>query len=80
MLRHLSFIHILKRYGKLHMYNERVTIILQFELDLSGFVIVLAEICQPPCVNGMCNVSTGYCDCDPGFTGLSCSEGEVVAV
>ena len=52
--------------------------------DLSCFysiiVHALAEICQAPCVNGTCDVNTGYCDCDPGFTGLSCSEGGVVTV
>ena len=41
------------------------------------FYNILPEICQPPCVNGTCNVSTGYCDCYPGYTGLSCNEGEV---
>ncbi|CAI8024249.1 Latent-transforming growth factor beta-binding protein 1, partial [Geodia barretti] len=32
------------------------------------------EICQPPCVNGRCNVNTGLCDCSPGYTGASCGE------
>ena len=37
------------------------------------------EICQPPCVNGTCNVNTGYCDCSPGYTGVSCANGETIS-
>ena len=36
------------------------------------------EICQPPCVNGRCNVNTGLCDCSPGYTGASCGEGKTL--
>ena len=44
------------------------------------YMHIYTEICQPPCVYGTCDVNTGYCDCNPGYTGLSCSEGEVVTV
>ena len=39
--------------------------------------LVFSEICQLPCVNGACNVNTGFCDCNSGYTGLSCAEGEI---
>ena len=42
-------------------------------------IINSSDICQPPCDNGVCNVNTGYCDCSPGYTGPSCSDGKIVS-
>ena len=31
-------------------------------------------VCQPSCVNGVCNETIGQCDCSPGYTGVACDD------
>ena len=38
----------------------------------------MTALCRSPCVNGVCNISTGSCDCSRGWTGFSCDEGKVI--
>ena len=58
------------RISELHVTGKYNTVVMQYFL-------VFSEICQPPCINGACNVNTGFCDCNSGYTDLSCAEGEI---
>ena len=42
--------------------------------DYSLLCLNATGVCQPSCVNGVCNETTGQCDCTPGYTGVTCDE------
>ena len=46
-----------------------------YPLSEFGLLLDDAEMCRPPCVNGVCNEITRQCDCSPGYTGISCDQG-----
>ena len=35
-------------------------------------------VCQPSCVNGVCNETTGHCACTPGYSGVACDESKTL--
>ena len=42
--------------------------------DIVNMAYHATGVCQPSCVNGICNETTRQCDCSPGYTGVSCDE------
>ena len=50
-------------------FHEKIIIGFHITLNL------IAEDCNPPCVNGMCSTQ-GQCACSAGWTGSTCAVGK----
>ena len=48
--------------------------------DYSLLCLTATGVCQSSCVNGICNETTGQCDCTPGYTGVSCDESKTFTI
>jgi len=42
--------------------------------SLDGYITALRGTCEPGCVHGTCNTSTGVCHCRAPYKGISCKE------
>ncbi len=59
-----------------HLFTSVVIIFDYYFLFNEYAIIFSVAICSPECVNGDC-VSPNTCDCDVGWTGSTCNEGEL---